>query len=212
MTNRVGPKTELPCPRLELRWTKSGESWVDRVCTYSLVFPLRAYDRRANTDDSASTVETEAFLEISTTKVSGGRDGEPATDDEPFRDGIHAQWDAAALNLPIVIIVGDKHQIIPQREMPRPVEYNRWLKRIADTLGVTYEQLMEAGQKAYETDSPVPYNGTLSEEEFERVIEDEFESYDFWSSWSDETHTEFDNDGSTCCPEYNYPNHLYIWK
>lgn len=117
---------KLPCPRLELRWTKhhnpkeetGGESgWYHRQCVYSLVIPLRDLDlRRENSE--GKQVRKELKLVIRTTNVSGGVSYLPPIHegvvDTPFRDGAHIQWDHAALgyNIPMVAVCGKKFTII----------------------------------------------------------------------------------------------------
>lgn len=108
---------KLPCPRLELRWRKVADSWVNRECVYSLVIPLCEHDIRRENEDG-DCIKDELFLEIGFTQVNGGRGGEPIYSDgiveTPYRDGAHAQFDNKALggNIPIVAICGDKFTII----------------------------------------------------------------------------------------------------
>ena len=99
----------MPCPRLEFRWEKEGDSWYARECVYSLVIPLGELDIRC-TDVEGNP--RELSLEISRTRVTGGNGDPPIHDgkvDTPFRDGAHAQWDCDALggHLPIVAVCGD---------------------------------------------------------------------------------------------------------
>jgi hypothetical protein len=87
----------------------------------------------------------------------------------------------------------------PTREKKR----NTYLEGNAKELGVTYEQLMEACANVVEHDEPMLYPGTLDSD----ALDEAWESvrYDIWSEWSDEANYEFENHGSACCPEYNYP-------
>jgi len=100
----------LPLPRLELRWVKKGKTWDERECVYELVMPLRELDIRRE-DENCKQVRSVQRIEISRTKVSGGKhDHPPIYDgvvDAPFRDGAHAQWDAEALNLSVWATCGD---------------------------------------------------------------------------------------------------------
>lgn len=49
---------DMPAPRLELRWRKTGDDWSHRECDYNLVIPLGAHDvRRDVYDDWAMRVE-----------------------------------------------------------------------------------------------------------------------------------------------------------
>jgi len=107
----------MPCPRLELRWVKSGESWYERECVYSLVFPLGELDIRS-TDVEGNP--RERSLEISRTKVRGGNGEPPICDGEvytPYRDGAHAFWDRDALggHLPIVAVCEDVATLVKLR-------------------------------------------------------------------------------------------------
>lgn len=94
----------------------------------------------------------------------------------------------------------------------RGIEYNSYIAEIAVELGVTYEQLMEACD--YVTSGgtygwrEAKYPGTLDANELEKAL-DEFDSDTLWSEWSDETGYEFENQGSACCPEYDYPDTLF---
>lgn len=99
----------MPCPRLELRWVKDGDSWYARECVYSLVIPLGEFDIRSTDREDRPR---ELALEMGRTRVSGGDGNPPIYDgevDTPFRDGAHAQWDCEALggHLPIVAVCGD---------------------------------------------------------------------------------------------------------
>ena len=107
----------MPCPRLEFRWIKEGESWYERECVYSLVLPFGKYDIR-HTDPEDHP--TEKVLEIGRTRVTGGNGDPPIYDgkvDTPFRDGAHAQWDCDALggHIPIVAVCGDVATIVEKQ-------------------------------------------------------------------------------------------------
>jgi hypothetical protein len=109
--------TNLPAPRLQLRWTVEPDrgSQYRFHCYYELVLPLRAHDCRGEVyDDDGKLVETrsEQVLLISETRRNGSepcyeRDG-GGYFDAPFRDGAHAMWDAEVLgNPPIYAIALD---------------------------------------------------------------------------------------------------------
>lgn len=84
------------------------------------------------------------------------------------------------------------------------VKLNKYIQKYADELGVTYQQLMAAADFVMEHDEPAPYPGTKD------ISAIEFDSYDFWYEWSNETLYEFANHGSECCPEYSYPEvHIF---
>jgi hypothetical protein len=97
---------------------------------------------------------------------------------------------------------------LPTRETQR----NRTIESYAKTLGVTYEQLMDAAEKWAIEMVRVDYPGALSEKDLDRAFDEEFDRYDFWSEWSAVTGHEFENQGSACCPEYAYPDgDLFVW-
>lgn len=83
---------------------------------------------------------------------------------------------------------------------------NRAIQRVADDYGLTYEQVMEAASSVADTYRPIEYSGSKTAEELKSVS---FDHWDFWSEWADETAYEFENEGSGCCPEYNYPRKLF---
>ena len=113
-----GMNSKLPCPRLEFRWAKNGDSWTDRRCTYSLVIALEPYDIRGNLpDDTPNPESSEMSVKLGETKCTGGKDLPPIHDgivDTPFRDGVHAQWDCRALggHIPIVAVCDDYFSVI----------------------------------------------------------------------------------------------------
>ena len=51
---------------------------------------------------------------------------------------------------------------------------------------------------------------TLDENRFENVIADM--KYELWSEWSDEMRHEFYNNGTECCPEYDYPEFPFFYE
>ena len=89
---------------------------------------------------------------------------------------------------------------IPTKE----VKYNSYIKEDADSLGLTYQELMDAAAKLVYEDKQSEYKGSLTSDELEEIMED-FEWGEFWDNWSDETGHEFENYGSSCCPEYYHP-------
>lgn len=113
-----------------------------------------------------------------------------------------------------------KHTFAPPT---REIKYNSYLKGAADSLGVTYQQLMAAAEQVVDKDKSTLYPGTLNFYEkdedgdyildFDTVLEESFDKYDFWSYWSDETGYVFENTGSACCPEHEYPDTpLFYWS
>lgn len=97
----------------------------------------------------------------------------------------------------------------------RPPVMNKTIEHAAQLFGVTYQQIMADAAYAVEKWSGATYSGKLSADEMKTLLIDieegdaEFESSDFWSEWADETGHEFSNNGSDCCPEYDYPEQLY---
>lgn len=82
---------------------------------------------------------------------------------------------------------------------------NPWIKSYCDEMGVTFEKLMEAADSIVYKNKQIPYVGTKTLEEIKDYFDD-CDSYDFWSAWADESLYEFENQGTECCPEYDYPN------
>ncbi len=83
------------------------------------------------------------------------------------------------------------------------VNLSAGLLDIANRLGVSYIQFMDACAYFVKNDKPAKYPGTLTADKFEDAWEDA--RCDLWSEWSDEVGHEFENFGSACCPEYAYP-------
>lgn len=81
---------------------------------------------------------------------------------------------------------------------------NQYLEGYAKNLGVTYEVLMSTLEEYQPNEDRVAYTGTLSEDELEEA-QDDLDS-DIWYEWSRETGYEFDNIGTECCPEIEYPS------
>lgn len=96
-----------------------------------------------------------------------------------------------------------EHPTITFAKPTREIVYNRTLQGYANDYGVSYEDIMKAADYVYEKESPYPYPGKKTQEEFEEVY---FDTYDFWSEWGGEVHVEFENMGTECCPEYAYPD------
>jgi len=87
----------------------------------------------------------------------------------------------------------------------REVKRNHYLQQYADALGVSYQQLMDAAAYVVEHGESAPYPGTKTAEELEEAWEEHVDSYELWSEWGSEAFHEFENEGTACCPEYNYP-------
>ncbi|GJD55200.1 hypothetical protein [Methylobacterium dankookense] len=98
----VARPDDLPAPRLQLRWEETQDGSHPRVCHYELVFPLHQHDIRNDPGTGYAVVQLGRTMQ-------GGADVDWDTcdlaDRTPFRDGVHAQWDAAVFGgLPTYII------------------------------------------------------------------------------------------------------------
>lgn len=90
----------------------------------------------------------------------------------------------------------------------KPPSRNSTLESAAKELGISYDMLMDACKYAVETGNPFPCTGPHNTpEKLEAAIE-RAELHEIFSAWGDETGHEFDNHGSDCCPEYDYPDQL----
>lgn len=83
-----------------------------------------------------------------------------------------------------------------------PIKYNSILEHIASELGITYPELMFACRKMIDTDKKTAIQ--KSEDEIYSLNSDY--NCELWSEWSDETGEKFTNNGTACCPEYDYPD------
>lgn len=111
-------KATLPAPRLQLRWAPSTDSRRQWMCHYELVMPLDKCDIRAEQEGPRGGKRPKLKEFVVPMKPPTCRDGNAAPCqtwpdkkpyyDPPFRDGAHAQWDAALLgDLPIYVIAPD---------------------------------------------------------------------------------------------------------
>lgn len=96
-----------------------------------------------------------------------------------------------------------EHPTVDFAPPTKPVKRNAAIEDVAKLYGVTYEQAMAAVDYVLEHGESAPHPGGMTQEQIEEL---DFESYDFWSEWSDEVGHEFENQGSACCPEYEYPD------
>lgn len=88
------------------------------------------------------------------------------------------------------------------------VKRNSTLENYANLLHVTYEQLLVACLSYARTGRKHPYPGTLTIDEGELVVDKFIEISDLWYEWADESGYKFENCGSDCCPEYDYPSYI----
>lgn len=109
--------SDLPAPRLQLRWSRDGRYQYELTCYYEMIIPLIEHDCRNDAKQGFAVVE------LSRTSVGGGSDDRFNSTDvwmlTPFRDGSHIQWDCEAFggNLPMYVITPDgKAHALPKRE------------------------------------------------------------------------------------------------
>lgn len=84
----------------------------------------------------------------------------------------------------------------------REPQLNSILEEYANEFGVSYQQLMDAIRKVVDSGRSVIHPGGKTEEELDMLNDD---IYDLWYEWAEEVNYEFDNMGTMCCPEYDYP-------
>jgi hypothetical protein len=131
----------------------------------------------------------------------------------PYRktDVVRGEWFWCMMDfgdIPKVKHVWD-HPTVSFEPPTREVELNETLNSYAKDLGITYQQLMDITAKVVDSweAQPYPKDGTKTEEEVDAV-----EMWDFWYEWQEETDYEFENQGSACCPEYDYPGQLFEFE
>ena len=95
-----------------------------------------------------------------------------------------------------------EHESVDFSPPTREVELNRWIKQTAEEAKVPYEVLMAAASQMIRTEKQTPHP--------DPQIED-LDWYAFWSEWSEETDYEFENYGSHCCPQYEYPDSPFVY-
>lgn len=104
------------------------------------------------------------------------------------------------------------HPEIKEFTPTRETQKNKSLQDCADKLKMTYEDLMSAVKTMVDGSTPL-YSGMLSKAEVMKLISDyEIEDYEMFSEWAGETGHEFENEGSACCPEYDYPDFMFSFK
>jgi hypothetical protein len=109
--------SELPLPRLELRWDADDAPPPDgypagaRACRYLIVLPLDQWDIRRE-DENCEQVRSTFETEMRCTVRSGGGNQplvwlESNSVDTPYRDRAHIVWDSHVLNLPAYVTAGE---------------------------------------------------------------------------------------------------------
>lgn len=130
---------------------------------------------------------------------------------DPFRKGMISTGDTFWLLMDQRQIATVKHTwdhpSVAFDPPTREVELSKWLLAAAQSVGITYGQLMSACSERVRTGEPVLFPGTMTEDEFEDT---DFDYYGAWSEWCEETgYDEFPDYGSACCPEIDYPSDLF---
>lgn len=115
------PESEMPAPRLELRWvdTPKDDRGYSVCCVYSLVLALDEHDIRAERDDGPDVREFKVELGKTLSDGQAARRYRAAHDevDAPFRDGAHANWDTKQLgNLPVYAVAAGRAYLMKSRE------------------------------------------------------------------------------------------------
>lgn len=128
------PATEMKVPRLELRWEDVPDEPNKRICWYTMVLPLRDIDCRLDYHTGADKENKTLRIPICHTIESIPKHLDPdyigpvfPNQDGgsillPFRDKMHAIWDAAELKLPVYVSYKDQAQLISS---PGQVIYSR---------------------------------------------------------------------------------------
>lgn len=107
--------SQLPCPRLELRWDvedappPDGYPTGTKACRYLLVVPLGQWDIRREDEDGNQVRET-SETELGCTVRGGGNPQmvwpESNSIDTPYRAHSHARWDSHLLKIPAYATAG----------------------------------------------------------------------------------------------------------
>lgn len=84
----------------------------------------------------------------------------------------------------------------------RECQGNKYLFSLAHYLGITYEELMQYCTSKV-NGYPNQYSGPLENPN------DIIDSWELWTKWASEVGYEFTNQGTECCPQYDYPSELF---
>jgi hypothetical protein len=116
--------TELPVPRLELRWDPAdapppeGYPVGTQACRYLIVIPLGNWDIRRE-DENGEKVRDVLEKELGCTVRSHGNPQlvwpESNSIDTPYRDGTHIALDSHALKIPAYATAGEHSMFIEPR-------------------------------------------------------------------------------------------------
>ncbi|OUM00529.1 hypothetical protein [Variovorax sp. JS1663] len=121
-------KQPLPAPRLQLRWEANPDqgiySW---LCHYELVLPLDEHDirREVYDDEGEMTGKVDEMVIAIKPPTKRGGGGVPCASmegeryfDPPFRDGVHANWDAKHLGNPPIFAIAPDGTAFTKPETP----------------------------------------------------------------------------------------------
>jgi len=113
------PESEMPCPRLELRWVKTDH---DLRCDYNIVIPIDSNDIRRD-----AAVRFGSELRFCTGWTTSSSDRSPLLSngviDVPYRDGKHAAWDSYRINFPAFTVwQGQAQSVLPEEPRGEPVQ------------------------------------------------------------------------------------------
>lgn len=94
-----------PAPRLQLRWVNIDDGQYTFECHYELVFSLRKYDIRNPDGIGPGYCVAELGFTRTSERISDHLNSENPSNAVPFRDSVHALYDAKLLGgLPIYVI------------------------------------------------------------------------------------------------------------
>lgn len=122
-TNHSALVHGLPMPRLQFRWRKPTKTEQKRsvfgsanlwACDYELILPLNEGDIRRKKGRNYLALKLGGCLRNNSL---------PDQTDTPLRDGVHANWDSAALGGLPVFVIGSDGVVRKQVGKPREWRY-----------------------------------------------------------------------------------------
>lgn len=90
-------------------------------------------------------------------------------------------------------------------ELDESKAYSQWFIRSCESIGLPPKTVMEACNYVVENDRPMPWNKEWGE--WDDSVNDDL--YDLWSEYEDMSGYEFEDMGTACCPEKDYPYALF---
>lgn len=165
--------------------------------------------RAATSLQSGQRVKVNEFGEV--VGIDGKRGGIGVVD--PFRKEEHISrgeyvWICMLPDQVGTVMHTWDHETLDLDVPTREAKKNEYLQRCADDFGVSYKELLDACSRRVYDDVTVPHPRGWSVEKVEEQ-NDHFDWYDLWYEWVEETGYEFYNEGTECCPEYDYPYDLF---